>query len=292
MVGILFALLGGFFKSVSTVARKKLTNDRDTLWLAWLIQFVATIGFILLHLALRPFSELISTAQDLWPQMLIIGFSGLFAQYYNLKAIRLADLSELVPLYSMVPIVTLFVAAITIGELTSYLGIFGIFLITVGAYFLNIGKADTHLFDPILNIARKKSSQYVFVTVLCWGITPVVDRYSTTAHNPISWATLATISVMLVMSLVLALRQMVAPKKLAIPDIKLIFLVGAGIGLGYLMSVLAVNLVLASFAIAIRRMDIIFTMVMSWMFLHDPMAIKRLKGAGIMVIGAIIVALS
>lgn len=291
-MGILFALLGGFFKSISTVARKKLTNDKDTLWLAWLIQFVATIGFVLLHLMLRPSSELVATAQDLWPQMLIIGFSGFFAQYFNLKAIRLAALSELVPLYSLVPIVTLLAAAITIGELPSYLGILGIFLITAGAYFLNIDKADKNIFDPLLNIARKKSSQYVSITVLCWGITPVVDRYSTTAHNPISWATLATISVLMVMSIALAFRQIAVPKKLIVPDVKLIFLVGAGIGLGYLMSVLAVNLVLASFAIAIRRMDIIFTMVMSWMFLHDPMAIKRLKGAGIMVVGAIIVALS
>lgn len=291
-MGVIFALLGGLFKSVATVARKALTEDIDTLWLAWLIQLVAVAGFLVIHLSTRPIAELGSVAVGLWMQVIVIGLCGFFAQYFNLKAISLADLSELVPLYSLVPVVTMFIAAIFIGELPHLFGGLGVIFITCGAYYLNINVNDKHIFDPLKNVLRKKSSQYVSITVLAWGITPVVDRFATSNYNSISWATVATISVFVYMSVALLIRQIVAPRELKRPNLKLVLVVGIGIGLGYLMSVLAVNLMLASYAVAIRRMDIIFTIILSWIFLHDPLAIKRLKGASIMVIGAIIVALS
>jgi len=96
---------------------------------------------------------------------------------YYLKSIRHSELSESVPLMNISPLFLLVLAFVFLGELPSRLDIVGIFLLIVGAYFVQLTSMRiADFWKPFRVLLTSRSALYMIFAVLVFSFTAVMQK--------------------------------------------------------------------------------------------------------------------
>ena len=93
------------------------------------------------------------------------------AYYLYLKAIRSSPLSLSIPYLGFTPVFSILTAAILLGEKISYQGALGTFIVTVGAYVINIERPVYHPLAPLKAIFKSPGARYMLAVALIWSLT-------------------------------------------------------------------------------------------------------------------------
>ena len=142
MLWILFAFLGAFSESLKDVFSKKALNsikNIDEYVAAWSMRFFA-LPFLL---SLLLFVEIPVIGDGFWSALLVSGGLNTITTILYMKALKLSDLSVTVPMVTFTPLFLLVTSPLIVGEFPGVFGVFGIILIVMGAYMLNIKKRQT-----------------------------------------------------------------------------------------------------------------------------------------------------
>jgi drug/metabolite transporter (DMT)-like permease len=132
----LYALLGAVGKSYSGFFRKKMAGNVSGAMYMWLSY--AAIVVVLCPILFINSAEVISMLQQSWLIVLIVSVSSISATILNIEALKREELSYTAPLNAFVPVFTLIIAGLFLGESLHALGVVGIFIIVIGAYVINI----------------------------------------------------------------------------------------------------------------------------------------------------------
>lgn len=181
---VLLALGAALLTSFNPILYKRMLKDADSLVVVW--------GVTLLALPLLGIFTFIISPQPPRLNWLfavsVLGAAGLnaVAHLASTRALKLADVSLVTPLLIFSPVFTVAISAIFLNEIPSAIGILGVILILIGAYWLN-RDSDASWLTPLKTFTFTPNVMLVLLAGLLWAITPLLEKTAilhTSPENP------------------------------------------------------------------------------------------------------------
>lgn len=105
---------------------------------------------------------------DYLPPMLGSIALNIFANWLFYRAVTISPLGLTVPYLSFTPVFTALTAFVVLGQSPTVWGLVGIFIVTVGAFFLNGGSLSS--------LRKERGSLYMIAVAGLWSLTPALDK--------------------------------------------------------------------------------------------------------------------
>jgi drug/metabolite transporter (DMT)-like permease len=207
-----------------------------------------------------------------------------------MKAIQVSPLSLTVPFLALSPVFIIVTSYFMLSETLNVSGIFGILLIAIGSYMLNIDQAIYGFWGPIKAVFKEKGSWIMIIVASIFSITSNLGKMAIQATNPIFFA----IFYSGIMTLLLMPFTMILSKS---PIKKLKEHMGIFIGIGVFMALMALFHMMAiirievAYMISIKRTSPIFSVLLGCWLLHEKNFSERFMGTIIMFLGVLLIIL-
>ncbi len=286
----LYALLGSFGKAYSGFFRKKMAKDVSAGMYMW-------VSYSLILLVLTPFMILqAAEIKNMFTHSTIVvlgaSFALMIATYMNLEALKREELSYIGPLNAFIPIFTLVIAALFLHENPPLLGTIGILTIFIGVYFINLDSKHLRWYEPLVRLVKSRGAQLSLGVALGLAINSVSMKMLSNqgyevfvimyAITLIGWGLLIHIP----FTKGKELRITFMSNKTA--------MLGAAISsfAANFFHILAIAGTYVSYAISVRRFEIIISVLLGWKYLKETNIRNKLIGSILMLSGAVTMALS
>ncbi|MCM2285049.1 MAG: DMT family transporter [Desulfobacula sp.] len=202
-----------------------------------------------------------------------------------LSSIKTGDLSKIIPMLCFIPVIQLFVTPVLIHENLSVIGMMGVFTVVSGSYLLYVESFDGIL-SPIRSAFRDKSAMMMLGAAFLWGITSSFHKMGIRQTNALFWGACEIGLISLILS-PFALRagktHWASLKKTILPGFLSSFTV-----LSYYF---AIGLGPVAYVSSVRRLGVLFTMMMGILILKEGIRRLGFLGGIIMIAGAVLISL-
>ena len=303
MTWLWLALGVAVFQALKDVTSKRALRGFDAYTVAFGLRF-----FSLPLLALFLFqSGIPAPRSDFWWWLLASAVGNGLVTILYMKALQHDDLGVTLPMLAFTPIFMLVTSPIMLGEFPGPAGIYGIVCIVAGSYLLHLGKSGDGqgLLRPFRALFERPGARYMLLVAFIWSVTSNVDRLGIAASSAPLWgfASHAAIACFLAPTL-LPGPWRAAPNPVptgathatgwneATRRAFLFLLLLGCLSAGRQISqMLALELTLTPYVIALKRLSIVIGMLLGIALFHEKTGPMRLIGAGVMVAGAALIAL-
>ena len=285
MTGFLYAFGAAVFAATSDALSKEALRDRPVLVVAW-ARLAYTAPFLL---SLLLFIELPRLDWTFAGTILVLIPLEIAALILYMKALQISPLSLTVPFLSLTPAFSLVTSFLILGEIPDLSGTAGIFLIVFGAYFLNVHLSRKGILEPLRAILRERGSLLMVVVAFIYSVTSNLGKLAILHSSSLFMAMFYMPFVALAM-LPLAVRAGMRPAHLRDGG-KLFWLLGASQALMSICHFEAISLILVSYMISIKRLSLVFSVLLGRLIFREQHLEQRLLGSGMMVAGVILIVL-
>jgi drug/metabolite transporter (DMT)-like permease len=309
MLWIFLALLGAVANAAYFIIIKKYIPALDPRILTG-IGF--TIGGILLF-AVSASLGFPAIGPEFFPAVAITVVLNICGLNLIFKALSSSDLSLSVPMLSFTPVFLIGTSYVILHEVPSFFGFLGICIIVSGSYVLNISAGHEHFLDPVRSMMRNRASWYMLLVAFLFALSINFDKIALLNSDPFFGMALTVLSIGIVFLLLSAYslmarryyntdlppnplkksEQQVTPA-LSVPQkqfVILTLLIGLFVAIEAASINVAYTLQIVPYVIAIKRLSIIFMVLYGTIVLSEGDISKRVTGATIMVLGAMIILL-
>jgi drug/metabolite transporter (DMT)-like permease len=100
--------------------------------------------------------------------------SYMIATQLNLEALKREDLSYIAPLNAFVPVFTLIIGTVFLGETPPKFGLVGVLVVVIGAYIISIKPEKINWYDPLKRLVMSAGAQLSIGVALCYAINTVL----------------------------------------------------------------------------------------------------------------------
>ncbi len=207
--------------------------------------------------------------------------------YWFLSAIRMAPLSLTLPLLAFTPVFAVVTSAVIVGERITLPGALGISLVTVGAYLLNANLAHQHLLKPLRALWTNHGSRRMLMVALVWSLTTSIGKKGILIYGaiPYGFLVLWSIIVVFVVTNVVRVRRGWAEYLFTGKSIGLFFTAGMIMAGAEVTHFVSLGLAPVAYMISVKRLSLVFGVILGWLFFKEEDIRYRLVGASIMVSG-------
>jgi drug/metabolite transporter (DMT)-like permease len=209
-----------------------------------------------------------------------------------MEALRVSPLSLTVPFLAFTPAFMILTGAVILDERLNPQGIFGIFLIVLGSYSLHLKSLRKGFLAPLAAIFRERGSVLMLIVAFLYAITSVLGKLAVRHSNPLFFASFYFIVHGVFASLVLTLFFRAYPWRVVQESPKGVFLVGLTQTAMVITHMWAISLAPAAYMIAVKRLSVLFGVLMGGIFFKEEDLASRLFGASLMLAGVFLIALS
>ncbi len=180
MEWFIFAIITATLTGFSVLIEKKVLIKENALKFATI--FSLFCAFLVLFLVPQvDFKINLETLVLIYAASVFLTF-GIFLFAKSLKHMQL---SIAYPLSAFEPAIVAFIAFFTLKEVLKMNHIFGMGLLVVGAYVLELNYKKFNLFDPFKEIINSKYIHLIFLAILFYSLTTIVDRFVLSPNNSI-----------------------------------------------------------------------------------------------------------
>jgi len=172
MIWYVLALISAFLTSIMTLINKKILIKEHAMEFAT----VFSILNVILSFSIIKKVEF-SIPTNLLFLIFISAFLGTFALLYILKAMRHMEISSAVPLTNLSPVILAILSFFILKEAITNKQIFAMCLIIIGAYVLEVDHNTSNLKEPFIKIFKSKYIHYIFLAILLYSFTSIIERY-------------------------------------------------------------------------------------------------------------------
>lgn len=287
MTWIVLTLTSAFLVAGRNVLTRKLSFSvgQETILFATFMVTACLSGVLLL----------ITGIPELQPayysSILIAGFVDVFASGLLIWAISAAELGSTFPLVALTPIFLIGTSFLILGEVPDVGGVFGIIAIVIGAYLLRVERLKTGLLKPFKLLVTEKGPRYMLMCAVLFAF--VGPFFKRAIINSTAYFTLATsqiLSFFFILVILLIRRRFFAVLKEIRGKLLFIAVNGVVIFAHGLFLFPAFNMTLTAYVISIKRMSILFTILLGFIFLKEKQLLKRMIVGVIMVAGIFLIA--
>ncbi|MBA3723403.1 MAG: EamA family transporter [Candidatus Levybacteria bacterium] len=285
-----FALASAIIYSFRGILEKKIISNVNNYILGFAVRAFA-LPFFFLPLLLFP--DKVVPLQNLSPEFWFVVFFIAFIctpleTIFYYKALDEEEVSFVLPLLSLAPVVTLGLSAVILKEIPNIFGIIGVLLIILGIYTLKLSHAKDGLLQPFRHIKNSRGAQLMTIVFLSLGLGSVLDKIGVANSNAYFFALINYIGVSLTLFLI-ALVKARAHMKEQKTYWKQFLLIGSVVAGYTLLYLLALEESFASYAIAIRNASIIFTIILGYLFFKEKDLKQKILAAIIISAGLIFI---
>ena len=242
------------------------------------------------------------------PAVLMTTILNVIATTLLFRALTISDISLAIPMLSFTPLFLIGTASLLLGEIPSVAGTAGIIIVVAGSYILNTAAEHTRLSDPFRAMFAHRGIRIMLWVAFLYAVAINFDKMvvleSDVFFGPaIVFLLLATSFGIISLlsyhgfhpagSRLLRLREV--PCSTTAPAGTWRYLAGAGILTGILVTIEAVCInsayliQIVPYVIAIKRMSIILVVLYGTIVFREGEILRRLTGAGMMVLGAVLI---
>jgi len=120
-----------------------------------------------------------------WWWLVIVTIIDIIIMVIFMKAVKISDLSLVIPILAFTPLFILIISPFWIHELPNIYGIIGIVLVVIGAYILNIKEKNKGWLFPLKALLINKGLRLMFFASFLMAITTIIDRVAIENSSPI-----------------------------------------------------------------------------------------------------------
>lgn len=286
---IVYSVLCAFSDSLASLFNKQLVSKKqDAFALSVFIHgfgaiTMLVIGIItsekLLNLPLNALILLIATAA-----------SAAAAGVILLLALKKGDLSLIAPIQTITPLLILIIAIFFLNEAPKPIGLAGIMMVVIGGILLD--KSPKKSFRSIMiRIVSYKPALLGVAAAALYALASVFDKGGLKLVSVGVWIFYVYFFVFLFVLPVVLIKKRKEFVKLK--EHKALVLSSSVFSVAAIyLQLLALRTALVTYVLSIKRLSSVFAVILAYLVLNEKKALFRLKGAILMVIGAILIGLS
>ena len=266
-----------FSNPYSNVLQKKLTQNGVN---PVQINFFTYLGLSLCCLFF--IGHVHGVSLNAWIYASIGGLFGALGNGFLIKALECGELSVLGPINSYKSIVAMIFGIFLLGEIPSLLGIFGIFLIIGGSYFI-FDKGEFRF-----SLLKRRDIQYRLLALIFTGCEAVfiksVINLTDVMTSFIFWCFFGAL-----FSLFFTRFKLERPTNLNLVVLVVLIL---STGIMQISTNFVFKYMNVSYALALFQLSIMLSVVFGWKFFNEKDVLRKLFGSAIMICGAVILILA
>jgi len=286
MLWVLYSLLSAFSWATADIFTKKVSKADD--YILMLSRFLFAAPFVLLPLF---FIEIPKLDNVFW---LVLSLSipiEVLAWILYVKAIRISPLSLAVPFLSLTPVFLVFTSFVILTESPTIMGFFGILLVVIGAYVLNLKEFNKGILEPFKAIFKEKGCIYMIIVAFLFSITANLGKILVLKSSPLFFSAIYS-PLLVIPFLIIAYftsRKNIIQLRF---NFKNLFFIGFFFALMIFFHNFAIRLVIVPYMISIKRTSSIFSVLYGHFLFKEKNIKERLVGALIMLAGTALIILS
>jgi len=279
------------FLNATTASVSKIILKNSNPYIVGLLRLLICIPLLLLILFFIDIPRLEPTF--FWTVLILIPFE-VSALVLFLKAIKISPLSLTMPFLALTPVFLILTGRIILAEQISSKGIFGISLVAIGSYMLNINRLDRGILEPIRSIFSERGSFYMLIVALIFSITAPLGKRAVIHSSPLFFAAIYApiISLGFIPLALNSYRQGTVDLPLIKRQWKLFLLAGLLFCLSIVFHFLALSLAKAAYMVSVKRLSVIFAVVYGGLIFKEDYIFIRLLAASLMVFGVLLISLA
>ncbi|MEM9217740.1 MAG: EamA family transporter [Cyanobacteria bacterium P01_F01_bin.150] len=289
-----FAVLTAVFDSLKNLVSKRGLLSTDEYVVAWASRFFALPLLIpVLFLIEQP-----TLGDRFWLLLPLITTIQVVANILYFRAIKVADLSLTIPMLALTPLFLIVVSPVIINEVLQPLDILGVVLITVGTYWLNLKPMDSKYkpawqgyLAPIQGLWQHQGTRIMLLVSFFWSLLSTLNKAGIQQSSPLFWPLANSICLAIALCLIMLLKSRDIPKQLRLNWPSLL-LVGLFQGLVLLCFMKALSLTLVARAVGVKRLSILFSILIGYWFFQEKGTCQRFMAASIMLLGVMVMTLT
>jgi uncharacterized membrane protein len=210
-----------------------------------------------------------------------------------IRAISKSQISIIAPMWSFAPVLTQFIAAVTLNEVPPFIKSIGILFVGFGAYLLNVADIKQGVMTPFKSLFSNKGVVLSLFSTLIWAVTPIFQKkaiFETSPQVPLFASFFGIVLVFLFLT-PFALKKAIKCEKEIRANARWLVVNGIGGAFAQAAAFAAFSLVFVGYATAVFRLSTLFIIVIGGVFLKEERIKERLLGGGVMLFGTVLIAL-
>ncbi len=281
-----FALGSALFLAVRRVYEKRLTAHFGNFSLSFV-----TLAFSLpFTLALFFFFPIPHSVGDLplrfwWPLIVIWLVLYPVQNYFLYRSLREAELSEVAPVGSLLPVFNIVSSFFIIQEIPTFAGLLGIVATVVGTYLL------------LTDIAGFRGQTYnrpvlfMVLTVLCTALGSTLDKVAVEVSTPVFYSFVNVFGASIVFLILSFVTRQQGELKRVRKFLPLLLTLGVVLTLGFTAAMFAFSYGPTSYVLAVRSGGFLLAALWGIIFLHESLSRKKILALVLFTLGTVALAL-
>lgn len=287
MIWIVPSLLSAITQSGYDYFSKKKLQTIDE----YTVSFSSFIFTIPIMAILVFFIGIPSVTPKFLPAVIISGILNTAAIILYLKSIKISPLSLSIPMLAFTPVLMLVTSPLILNEFPSNNGIFGIVLITAGAYLLYFNKINKNIFLPFKELSKEKGAMLMLLVAVIFSVAANIDKIGVVNSNFTFYVLSLNLFLSASLGIVMLLKKRRESTTIFIKNIKSLSMLGVLEASSQIFSVIAITMTIVPYLIAVRRTSIIFSSLFGFVGLKEKNIVQRSISISIMITGVFVLVL-
>ena len=284
MSWIVYALITAFSIATADAISKKAMIRSHEYVIAWVRQgytlpFLAVVFF---------FIEIPPLDNTFWLTLLVAVPLDVTAIILYVKAIRLSPLSLTIPFIALSPMFVIITAFVILGELPDISGLFGILLIVIGAYLLNVRATKHGVLGPIKAIKRERGSVLMIIVALIYSLTSTLGKVAVLHSSPLFFGAFYPFILTIIFTVIVGYKGHLSG---VISRPRIFLGIGFFIAMMMLSHFIAISLTDVAYMISVKRLSLLFSVAYGWILFGERNVAERLIGSILMIAGVVSITL-
>jgi len=231
---------------------------------------------------------------DFWINMVVSAMLAIVGNSLLVFALRFGDLSVLGSINAYKAILSLVLGIFLIGEIPSAAGLAGVLLILIGSYFV-VDRADGQPYrGAFVSFFRERGVRYRFAALACSATEAVFLKRAVLESSALVvfllWAALG-LAVALVFIAILLGQRVRAEMTLLRQRWRTFGWLAVTAGLMQVTTLLTFGVMQVGYSLALFQLSTLISVFLGYRYFQEQNIRRRLFGSGVMIAGAVLIAL-
>lgn len=284
------ALLSAFFNSLSEVARRTHGSLADPYELSWWTMVLSVpLGFGLL---LTQQHEAVHISSQFILAIVMAGVLGLYGGVQHFRAFKYGEASAVSPVANFLPIAMLITSYFILGTIPSWQGVVGVCLTVAGVYYSGVSGRHS-LCRPLRQLLTNRGSRAMLMWVAANAVASAITKIALGSAS----AAYVMFVMVIVQIAILSAFLLGRPKTLRMRrservlrrwgwHIAAIAVFGTA---AVFFQFQAMKTADVSYVLAVKRLDVLMTVLLAGLFLGERHILQRFKGSMMALAGVVII---
>jgi drug/metabolite transporter (DMT)-like permease len=213
----------------------------------------------------------------------------LLAAFLYMQVLKICPLSLCIPLLAFTPVFLILTGWLVLGEALNPAGLAGIALVAGGSYLLGLGGFRCAWWEPLAALARERGARLMLIVAAIFSVTSALGKLAILHSQPAFFGVLYPTMVGGSMLAVYPFTR-VREARTLVSRFVLGLLVGVAVAAEILCHVFGMSLAPAAYLIGVKRLSILFSVILGGLLLQERPLLPRLVAAALMVTGVALIA--